>query len=82
MKHLLRAEVGGRSIAYQRAGNGPALVLLHGFTHDPRAWRPQLESLSDRFTVIAWDALGAGQSPDPPEPFEIGDCFCSSVSMT
>lgn len=70
---MLRAEVGGLSVAYERTGDGPALVLLHGFTHDSRVWRPQLESLSDQFTVIAWDAPGAGQSPDPPETFEIGD---------
>ena len=68
-----RADVNGRSLAYVRAGDGPALVLLHGFTHDSRVWRPQLESLSDQFTVIAWDAPGAGQSADPPETFEIGD---------
>lgn len=70
---MLRLEVGGPSVAYELAGDGPALVLLHGFTHDSRAWRPQLEGLSDRFTVIAWDAPGAGQSPDPPETFGIGD---------
>jgi pimeloyl-ACP methyl ester carboxylesterase len=68
-----RVEVGGLSVAYERAGDGPPLVLLHGFTHDSRAWRPQLQSLADQFTVIAWDAPGAGQSPDPPESFGIGD---------
>jgi len=70
---MLRIEVGSLPVAYEQAGSGPALVLLHGFTHDSRAWRPQLESLADRFTVIAWDAPGAGQSPDPPETFGIGD---------
>ena len=55
---MLRAEVGGLSIAYQRAGDGPPLVLLRGFTHDSRAWRPQHEGLADQFTVIAWDAPG------------------------
>jgi pimeloyl-ACP methyl ester carboxylesterase len=70
---MLRANVNGLSVAYERTGNGPALVLLHGFTHDSRAWRPQLESLSDQFTVIAWDAPGAGQSTDPPETFGLGD---------
>ena len=73
-----RAEVNGLSIAYERAGSGPSLALLHGFTHDSRVWRPQLESLSDEFTVIAWDAPGAGQSSDPPETFTIGnwaDCL-------
>lgn len=70
---MLHAGVNGLSVAYRRAGDGPALVLLHGFTHDSRAWRPQLESLADQFTVIAWDAPGAGQSSDPPEIFGIGD---------
>lgn len=70
---MLRAEVRGFSIAYERAGSGPALALLHGFTQDSRMWLPQLEGLSDQFTVIAWDAPGAGQSPDPPEPFGIDD---------
>jgi len=65
--------VNGISIAYERAGDGPALVLLHGFLFDSRAWRPQLEELSKDFTVIAWDAPGAGRSPDPPEPFAIAD---------
>jgi pimeloyl-ACP methyl ester carboxylesterase len=63
----------GLSLAYQRAGSGPALVLLHGFSLDSRSWRPQLEGLSDSFTVIAWDAPGAGESQDPPVSFGIGD---------
>jgi pimeloyl-ACP methyl ester carboxylesterase len=67
----LRTEFGGLSVVYERAGNGPALVLLHGFSHDSRAWRPQLEALRDQFTVIAWDAPGAGRSSDPPEPYGI-----------
>src|SRR3990170_5504531 len=70
---MLRAEVNGLSVAYERTGGGPVLVLLHGFLLDARVWRPQLESLSDHFTVIAWDAPGAGQSSDPPETFGIGD---------
>ncbi|HEY6629679.1 MAG TPA: alpha/beta fold hydrolase, partial [Acidimicrobiia bacterium] len=51
----------------------PPLVLLHGFAVDSRVWRPQLESLSDQFTVIAWDAPGAGQSSDPPAWYGIDD---------
>ncbi|MGH2450088.1 MAG: alpha/beta fold hydrolase [Candidatus Limnocylindria bacterium] len=80
---LYSVEVSGFQIAYRRIGDGPALVLLHGFTHDSRAWRPQLESLPDQFTVIAWDAPGAGRSTDPPEPFGIGDwadCLASFLT--
>jgi pimeloyl-ACP methyl ester carboxylesterase len=65
-------EVDGLRIAYERAGTGPPLVLLHGYVGDgPTTWRGQLEALSDEFTVIAWDAPGAGASTDPPESFGI-----------
>jgi pimeloyl-ACP methyl ester carboxylesterase len=63
-------EVDGLHIAYERVGSGPVLVLLHGYAGDgPTTWRPQLEGLSNEFTVVAWDAPGAGRSSDPPERF-------------
>jgi pimeloyl-ACP methyl ester carboxylesterase len=66
---LRSAEVDGHSIAYREAGQGAALVLLHGFLCDSRCWMPQLSALSDGFRVVAWDAPGAGASSDPPESF-------------
>ncbi|MGY2743515.1 alpha/beta fold hydrolase [Arthrobacter sp. UYCu723] len=71
-------EVAGLRIGYQRAGHGPPLVLLHGAYEDSRVWRRQLESLSDEFTVIAWDAPGCGRSDDPPPDFsgkDLGDAL-------
>jgi pimeloyl-ACP methyl ester carboxylesterase len=70
---LRRETVMGLPIAYRRAGRGPALVLLHGFASDSRLWRPQLDALSSEFDVIAWDAPGAGGTPDPPGPFAFDD---------
>jgi pimeloyl-ACP methyl ester carboxylesterase len=75
---MLYTHVNGLSIAYQKAGTGPALVLLHGFTQDSRVWKTQIEDLSKYFTVIAWDAPGAGLSADPPDAFNItnwADCL-------
>ena len=46
-------------IAYDRRGDGPLLVLVHGAASDARAWGPQLEDLADAFTVVAWDEPGA-----------------------
>jgi pimeloyl-ACP methyl ester carboxylesterase len=67
-------KVKGISIAFQHAGEGPALVLLHGGANtNSRMWKPQLENLSEDFTVIAWDAPGAGLSEDPPESFKMND---------
>jgi pimeloyl-ACP methyl ester carboxylesterase len=61
-------EVDGQRMAFTRAGSGPALVLLHGYVGDGlTTWRPQVRALSDRFTVVVWDAPGAGGSADPPE---------------
>jgi pimeloyl-ACP methyl ester carboxylesterase len=72
-------EVDGLQIAYERAGSGPALVLLHGYVGDgPTTWRRQLDGLPDEFTVVAWDAPGAGRSTDPPERFGLdgyADCL-------
>jgi pimeloyl-ACP methyl ester carboxylesterase len=66
--------VGGLRIGYERAGEGPPLLLLQGFVGDgPRTWRRQIDDLSDEFTVIAWDAPGAGRSSDPPESFRLPD---------
>lgn len=58
--------VAGLDIAYDVAGSGPPLVLVHGAGGDAREWRPQMAGLSDDFTVIAWDEPGAGRSSDVP----------------
>jgi pimeloyl-ACP methyl ester carboxylesterase len=76
-------EVDGLRIAYQRIGDGPPLVLLHGYVGDgPTTWRPQIEGLSDEFTVVAWDAPGAGRSSDPPKAIGMAgyaDCLAGFV---
>ncbi|HWT23880.1 MAG TPA: alpha/beta hydrolase [Solirubrobacteraceae bacterium] len=67
-------EVDGLRIAYERAGDGPPLVLLHGYVGDGRStFARQLEELSSEFTVVAWDGPGAGRSADPPESYRLGD---------
>ena len=65
--------VDGLKIAYRAAGSGRPLVLLHGGLSDGREWRRQIDALSDRFLVVAWDAPGCGASSDPPESFRLGD---------
>ncbi|HJR25680.1 MAG TPA: alpha/beta hydrolase [Acidimicrobiales bacterium] len=62
-----QVEVDGRRIALERRGSGPPLVLLHGLPGDSRMWVRQLDSLSDSFTVVAWDAPGCGRSSDLTE---------------
>lgn len=69
-----QVEIDGMRIAYERAGSGPALVLVHGFVGDGRStWSAQLDELSDEFTVVAWDAPGAGRSSVPAGSFRVAD---------
>jgi pimeloyl-ACP methyl ester carboxylesterase len=76
-------EVDGLRIAYERAGAGPPLVLLHGYVGDgPTTWGRQIDALCDEYTVVAWDAPGAGGSSDPPESFGMAgyaDCLAGFV---
>ena len=59
------AEVDGVRLHYLKAGQGPALILLHGYAETSRMWRPILPLLAERFTVIAPDLPGIGDSAIP-----------------
>jgi pimeloyl-ACP methyl ester carboxylesterase len=63
----------GLEIAYERFGEGPPLVFVHGAAEDGRVWQPQLAALADEFTVVAWDEPGAGHSTDVPADFGLAD---------
>ena len=80
---MAMVEIDGYRVAYERVGAGPPLVLLHGYVGDGAStWGPQLDALSDDFTVVAWDAPGAGRSSDPPERFGMAgyaDCLARFV---
>ncbi len=58
-------ETNGVTIFYDDVGEGPALVLLHGFTLSSAMWRPQQDALRDQFRVITPDLRGMGQSSVP-----------------
>jgi pimeloyl-ACP methyl ester carboxylesterase len=59
---------GGFDLHYLRAGQGPAVLLIHGFAETSLMWRPAMKALADRFTLIAPDLPGIGDSAIPAEP--------------
>ncbi|HEY6064931.1 MAG TPA: alpha/beta hydrolase [Thermoanaerobaculia bacterium] len=59
------AEIDGLKLHYLTAGRGPALVLLHGYAETSRMWHPIIPLLAGRFTVIAPDLPGIGESAIP-----------------
>lgn len=58
------ADCPGGRLSYREAGpaNAPVMLLMHGVGGNARSFRGQLEALSNRFRVIAWDAPGYGDS--------------------
>src|SRR5215813_2839529 len=59
------ATVEGVKLHYLTAGHGPTVILLHGYTQTSRMWRPIIPLLTDKFTVIAPDLPGIGDSDIP-----------------
>ncbi len=59
------AQVNGVKLHYLTAGHGTPLILLHGYAETSRMWRPIIPALAARFTVIAPDLPGIGDSDIP-----------------
>jgi pimeloyl-ACP methyl ester carboxylesterase len=57
--------------AFRIAGSGPALLLIHGVGCDSKSWEPVLAKLAQRFTVIAPDLLGHGESDKPRADYSL-----------
>src|SRR4051795_11706408 len=67
-----KIELHGHPVTYRRAGEGPPVVLIHGITSSSRTWREVLPPLAERYTVIAPDLLGHGESAKPRGDYSLG----------
>ena len=65
------AEVAGHQLHYLMAGSGPAVILLHGYTQTSRMWKPIMPLLAKKFTVIAPDLPGIGDSEIPTDGLDL-----------
>jgi len=59
------AEIDGVKLHYTTGGHGPSLILLHGYAETSRMWNPILPVLGEKFTIIAPDLPGIGDSEIP-----------------
>jgi pimeloyl-ACP methyl ester carboxylesterase len=65
------AVVNGIKLHYLTAGSGPTVILLHGYTQTSRMWRPIMPLLAQKFTVIAPDLPGIGDSEIPKDGLDM-----------
>jgi len=73
---MQRLRVHGREVAYERAGSGSAVVLVHGIAGDASEWAPVVDGLSRGFDVIAPDLPGHGSSGRLRGDHSIGAFAC------
>jgi pimeloyl-ACP methyl ester carboxylesterase len=65
------AEIDGAKLHYLTAGQGAPLILLHGYAETSLMWKPIIPALAERFTVIAPDLPGIGDSDIPADGLDM-----------
>jgi pimeloyl-ACP methyl ester carboxylesterase len=69
---MRRLSIHGHEIAFRTAGDGPVVVLVHGMAGSSDTWRHVMPALARRFTVVAPDLLGHGDSAKPAGEYTVG----------
>jgi len=62
----------GHDVVYRRAGEGEAVVLVHGLAGSSRTWKDVMPTLAQHYDVIAPDLLGHGGSAKPMGDYSLG----------
>ena len=76
---MLKTNLNGNSIAYDRRGQGTPLVLLHGYPLDHTIWEPDVSLLENDFALILPDLRGFGES-DAPKTGPLMSDFAADVA--
>ena len=75
---LRHVAIHGHRVGYRSAGSGPVIVLIHGMAGSSSTWRFVMPALAERFTVVAPDLVGHGESEKPRGDYSLG-AFASGV---
>jgi pimeloyl-ACP methyl ester carboxylesterase len=65
---MAKLDRNGVKIYYEVHGQGPTILLSHGYSSTSRMWDGQVAALKDRYQVIVWDMRGHGESDYPKDP--------------
>jgi 3-oxoadipate enol-lactonase len=76
------ADINGQRIYFEDSGgDGPAVILAHGFLMDQEMFAPQVEALSPTHRVITWDERGFGKTEFDGEPFTYWDSASDCLGL-
>src|SRR3954467_12037855 len=70
-------ELHGHRVIYRIAGDGPPVVLIHGMVNSSKHWEEVALRLAERYTVVAPDLLGHGDSAAVRGDYSLGAHACS-----
>src|SRR5438876_6880923 len=62
----------GHRVSYRQAGWGPVVGLIHSITGTSLTWEEVIEPPAERYTVVAPDLLGHGESAKPRGDYSLG----------
>jgi pimeloyl-ACP methyl ester carboxylesterase len=68
---MSKININGVSINYEVSGQGPALVLLHGWTENHNFWKFQIPAFTKDYMVVTIDLRGHGESDKPKKGYSI-----------
>lgn len=71
----------GIDLRYYRTGDGPPLVMAHGFYDNGRRWIPLANDLANQYDVVTYDARGHGHSDAPETGYSIEDRVADLVGV-
>jgi pimeloyl-ACP methyl ester carboxylesterase len=72
----------GHRVVYREAGSGgPVLLLIHGITGSAKQWDDVVPLLAERYTVVAPDLLGHGESAKPRGDYSLGAYAASARDL-
>ncbi|MBQ2802588.1 MAG: alpha/beta hydrolase [Lachnospiraceae bacterium] len=74
----MEMEYKGLRVEYLEAGEGPLVVLLHGWGSNKELYQSLINTLAVKYHVVAPDMPGAGKSEEPGEAWSVDD-YCDFV---
>ena len=78
---MLKTNLNGNSIAYERSGNGKPLVLLHGYPLDHTIWDGLVPLLDNKADVIRPDLRGFGESAQSTADYRLTDLAADVAAL-
>jgi pimeloyl-ACP methyl ester carboxylesterase len=79
---MAHASINGQQIYFEDSGgDGPPVILAHGFLMDHEMFAPQVDALAGDYRVITWDERGFGLTEFDGEPFSYWDSAADCLGL-